>query len=43
MRIPIEDDPSKELTLSVPPSPYLTKRLSTENIFLAEIGKNSPF
>ncbi|MGI5896709.1 MAG: sensor histidine kinase [Oscillospiraceae bacterium] len=43
MRIPIEDDPSKELALSVPPSPYLTKRFSTENIFLAKIGKSTPF
>lgn len=43
MRCPIQDDPMRELALSVPPSPYLTKRLSTENIFLAEIGKSVPF
>lgn len=38
IRCPIEDDPSKELSLSAPASPYRAQRLSNENIFLAEIG-----
>ncbi len=43
MSIPIEDDPTADTALSVPPSPYFTKRLSVENIFLAEIGKYITF
>ena len=39
MSIPIEDDPTLDRALSIPPSLYFTKRLSVENIFLAEIGK----
>lgn len=41
--LPIEEDPHAEPSLSVPPSPYYMKRLSTENIFLAEIGKHITF
>lgn len=43
MSIPIEDDPTLDRVLSIPPSPYFTKRLSVENIFLAEIGKYITF
>ena len=41
IKCPIRDDLTKKCGLSVPPSPYLTRRMSLENIFLAEIGKYS--
>lgn len=43
IKCPIQDDPSMETVVSSPVSPYFMKRLSAENIFLAEVAKAAAY